>query len=578
MRFGVTERIVEQRLRLGNAAPELLDAYRAEEIDLETLKAFAVTTDHERQRSVWEQVSAQGYRPSAWQVKRMLTEERVPAGSAMGRFVGVETYEAAGGAVLRDLFADKHENGVWLEDPALLAELAVKKLTAAADELATRWKWAEVMPDADWSATARYRRIHPEPGEPTDAEKAEIERLRARHDELANMDDDEWTEALVTDDGAGIADASVLLSFGENGWNEDLVRREDAAGMGMLSLARRGCTVSSRPRTMNDEPRPGWRIELAPEHFLGEAAAEVHPDDAAPYPSISRSVRVNVPPAGSPADAHPRHRTARAPLRRSPVRAPPQRRAPHRARRHGGRTRAPHPARGRGRRAGDPRRPRRTHRRLPRHSDRALDPDRPRAGRGALPRALPRHRAQGPHHTTRAEGLRRLDAGDSGLHCGGIDDDAPLPDFLRRERFLDMTAGIVARRDHPLLARDVTENELPRYPWVDLDWPATAGPGEHRAPLPALLQRLHERTHTRVRTILRTGSTGLLLMIGSPYLAWLSLDFLERLPGAVLRPVPLEFGRYAYCSGFVARRSAEDLPPFRRLETIVRETALERRA
>ena len=42
-RFGASERIVEQRLRLGNAAPELLDAYRADEIDLEVLKAFAVT-------------------------------------------------------------------------------------------------------------------------------------------------------------------------------------------------------------------------------------------------------------------------------------------------------------------------------------------------------------------------------------------------------------------------------------------------------------------------------------------------------------------------------------------------------
>ena len=193
----MTERVVEQRLRLGNAAPELLDAYRADAIDLETLKAFAVTTDHERQRSVWEQVSAQGYRPSAWQVKRMLTEERVPAGSAMARFVGVDAYEAAGGPVLRDLFADEHENGVWLENPALLIELATKKLEAAADELSTRWKWAEAMADVDWSATARFGRIHPEPGEPTDAEKAEIERLRTRHDELANMDDDEWTEALV---------------------------------------------------------------------------------------------------------------------------------------------------------------------------------------------------------------------------------------------------------------------------------------------------------------------------------------------------------------------------------------------
>ena len=81
-RFGVAERLVEQRLRLGNAAPELLDAYRADDIDLETLKAFSITTDHDRQRTIWERVAGQGYRPSAWQVKRMLTEERVPAGSS----------------------------------------------------------------------------------------------------------------------------------------------------------------------------------------------------------------------------------------------------------------------------------------------------------------------------------------------------------------------------------------------------------------------------------------------------------------------------------------------------------------
>ena len=196
-RFGVSERIVEQRLRLGNAAPELLDAYRAEEIDLETLKAFAVTTDHDRQRAAWEQASAQGYRPAAWQVKRMLTEERVPAGSAMARYVGVDAYEAAGGPVLRDLFADEHENGVWLEDPALLNDLAMKKLTGIADELATRWKWAEAMVHADWSATARYGRIHPEPAQPTTEETAEIEKLRTRHDELANLDEDEWTDKLV---------------------------------------------------------------------------------------------------------------------------------------------------------------------------------------------------------------------------------------------------------------------------------------------------------------------------------------------------------------------------------------------
>ncbi len=88
----------------------------------------------------------------------------------------------------------------------------------------------------------------------------------------------------VADDGAGISDPAVLLSFGENGWSEDLVRREDAAGMGMLSLARRGCTVSSRTRAPDGGTVPGWRVVLDPEHFPGEAPAHVRADDGAPWP------------------------------------------------------------------------------------------------------------------------------------------------------------------------------------------------------------------------------------------------------------------------------------------------------
>ena len=198
-RFGVSERIVEQRLRLGNAAPELLDAYRAGEIDLETLKSFAVTADRTRQIAVWERVRDQGYRPSAWQVKRMLTEDRVPAASAIATFVGVDAYEAAGGVVDRDLFADEDEWGIWFEDADLLGKLAMDRLRVAADELATRWKWAEARLEVDWSDLARFGRVHPTPGETTDAEKAECERLHIRHDEFVNMDDDEWTEALVAE-------------------------------------------------------------------------------------------------------------------------------------------------------------------------------------------------------------------------------------------------------------------------------------------------------------------------------------------------------------------------------------------
>ena len=196
-RFGVSERTVEKRLRLGNAAPVLLEAYRAGEIDLDTLMAFAVTTDHARQNAVWETVSQQGYRPGAWQIKRLLTEDRVPATSAIARFVGIEAYEAAGGRIDRDLFAEEDERGIWFDDPDLLNKLAMDSLQVAARELETRWKWAEARLDVDWSATAAFGRVRPQPAEPTDGEKAEIERLRTRNDELANMDDDGWTEELV---------------------------------------------------------------------------------------------------------------------------------------------------------------------------------------------------------------------------------------------------------------------------------------------------------------------------------------------------------------------------------------------
>ena len=89
----------------------------------------------------------------------------------------------------------------------------------------------------------------------------------------------------VADDGAGIEDPAVLLSFGENGWSDELVTREDAAGMGILSLAHRGCRIASRPRTPDGPAGQSWSVDLEPEHFMGRSDARVRHDDGAPYPS-----------------------------------------------------------------------------------------------------------------------------------------------------------------------------------------------------------------------------------------------------------------------------------------------------
>ncbi len=305
-RFGASERIVEQRLRLGNAAPELLDAYRADEIDLEVLKAFAVTTDRERQMAVWEQVAAQGYRPSAWQVKRLLTEERVPGATAVARFVGVEAYEAAGGAVLRDLFARDDESGVWFEDPVLLAKLATGKLQAAADELATRWKWAVAMIEVEWSDTARYGRIEPQSGAPTDEEQAEIAKLEARQAELAELDDDEWTEETVAEAEA----IETRLEEIEGAVEARAVfRREDFAMAGCIVTVGHDGSLQVIQGLVKPEDMP----KAAESGEAGTRAANGHdahttthgvrtagPDDRTAGPSVSRPM---APPPDREAEA-----------------------------------------------------------------------------------------------------------------------------------------------------------------------------------------------------------------------------------------------------------------------------------
>ena len=84
------------------------------------------------------------------------------------------------------------------------------------------------------------------------------------------------------DDGVGIADPAVLLTFGESGWKAGIAEAEDPAGFGLLALSRRGCTL--RWRLPGQDPSPGYRLVLEPAHFLGRDAAHVVPDDSAPWP------------------------------------------------------------------------------------------------------------------------------------------------------------------------------------------------------------------------------------------------------------------------------------------------------
>lgn len=140
-RFGVTAHLVRQRWRLAAVSPTLMAAYREGELSLDVLMAFTVSEDHERQEQVYASLS---FNRSPSVIRRLLTESAVEATDFRAVFVGVEAYEAVGGRVRRDLFAEDH--GGWFEDVALLEQLAHDRLVAEAERVGSEegWAWAEV--------------------------------------------------------------------------------------------------------------------------------------------------------------------------------------------------------------------------------------------------------------------------------------------------------------------------------------------------------------------------------------------------------------------------------------------------
>lgn len=180
-RFGVSAQVVRQRLRLGSAAPELMAAYREGAMALDQLMAFCVSADQDRQRQVFEQI---GPHTPAYAIRRAMTEAKVRVDDRRVRFVGVETYEAEGGGVLRDLFTE--DGGGWLEDVVLLDRLVGDKLAGLADEARERegWKWAEV--SLDYPDVSAFGRVYPVAVERSEADAAEIVILSEEYDGIVS--------------------------------------------------------------------------------------------------------------------------------------------------------------------------------------------------------------------------------------------------------------------------------------------------------------------------------------------------------------------------------------------------------
>ena len=220
-RFGVTPTIVRQRLKLAVVSPKLIAAYRKDEMTLDQLMAFTIADDHKQQEKVWKELPDWNrQRGDGAAIRAALTEQHVGADSKLARFVGIEAYESAGGAVLRDLFDDRGSG--WLTDYALLSRLVTEKLEGAAAPLRDEgWKWVEITPDRNRQDIQQYGRMHPAHTDPGPEQQAEIGTLQAEADAIMEEHGEEPADEAAYGRLEAINERIEALSEGEAVWTDE---------------------------------------------------------------------------------------------------------------------------------------------------------------------------------------------------------------------------------------------------------------------------------------------------------------------------------------------------------------------
>ena len=279
--FFVAVSVVKQRLRLASVSPKLLDAYAQDGMTLDQLMAFTVSGDWERQEQVWERLAA-SYTKEPYVIRRLLTEGAVRASDKRARFVGVEAYEAEGGAVLRDLF--QGDDGGWLQDVALVERLVAERLEHEAEAVrAEGWHWVEVAPEFPYGHHFGLRRLRGDEVPLTAEQEAEREALQAEYDQLeethADMDLPEAVEQRL----AGIE--AALSAFDD--LPEVFDRAEVARAGAFLSIDGEG-----RLRVERGYVRPEDELPVAAEPELEADGSVDSPDGDATGTEPAMPMRV----------------------------------------------------------------------------------------------------------------------------------------------------------------------------------------------------------------------------------------------------------------------------------------------
>ncbi|HCF9520800.1 TPA: ParB/RepB/Spo0J family partition protein [Pseudomonas aeruginosa] len=272
--FSVTPLVVQRRLKLANVSPRLMADYRADAVTLDQLMALAITDDHAAQESAFYDAPTWQRHPS--QLRDRLTEREIDAyRHPLVRFVGLDTYEAAGGGIRRDLFADD-DAGVYLTDAALLERLAQDKLAGIAAEVkAEGWAWVDATPSVTHADLHAFQRAPRERRDPNKREAARIEKLQAKLHELAeavdtalDADDEDKADALQ-EEGEALGEQLQALEDGLQDYGANV----KAAAGAIVTIDRNGQAVIHRGLMREAEAKALRTLERLRQGFGSESEA-----------------------------------------------------------------------------------------------------------------------------------------------------------------------------------------------------------------------------------------------------------------------------------------------------------------
>lgn len=188
--FGQSQKDVKKLLKLSSVAPMIIKEFRESKIDLDSVIAFTVTSDHEKQISVYKGL---GSHYNTHTIRSRLLPSSMTNDDEEVKLIGLKAYKAAGGAVSDDLFKEV----THIMDETLVKKLVAEKLNGEVQLLLDKgWAWVETSTEGMYRHN--YRNSHQLQGVLTDVPQELTDGMDKAQDEHKKLNDredfDDWTD------------------------------------------------------------------------------------------------------------------------------------------------------------------------------------------------------------------------------------------------------------------------------------------------------------------------------------------------------------------------------------------------